>query len=228
MKKKIIKIDEDKCIGCTKCINACKEGAIGLVNGKAKLLREEYCDGLGNCLPTCPTKAISFEEREITETSTKKEAVEPPLACGCPSTNTKKIERTITIEQNLSQPQKYVSQLNQWPIQIKLVPPNAPYFTNANLLIAADCCAYSFGNFHNDFMKKKITIIGCPKLDDVDYSEKLTHIIKENNIKSITITRMEVPCCSAIVNAVTTALKNSNKMIPWQIVIISTDGEILE
>jgi ferredoxin len=232
MLRKIIKIDESKCVGCGLCANACHEGAIGIVDGKAKLLRDDYCDGLGNCLPVCPTKAITFEEREADaynkEVAPKRVAAKSePLACGCPGTNAKAIERntaTAPVSQNFD----VSSQLNQWPVQIKLVPVNAPYFENANLLVSADCAAYAYGNFHAKFMKNKITIIGCPKLDDGDYSEKLTEIIKNNNIKSVTVVRMEVPCCGGIENAVITALKNSGKMIPWQVVTISTSGEILD
>ncbi|MBZ4671456.1 MAG: ferredoxin [Oscillospiraceae bacterium] len=239
MIRKIIKIDEEKCNGCGLCVNACHEGAIGLVDGKAKLLRDDYCDGLGNCLPVCPTNAISFEEREaaaydeeaVKAAQEAKNAHQPKtLACGCPGTHSKKLEPKAAPKMEIpssgfSVP---VSQLGQWPVQIKLVPVNAPYFENANLLVAADCTAFAFGDFHNRFIRNRITLIGCPKLDEGDYSEKLTEILKRNNIKSITVVRMEVPCCGGIVNAVTTALKNSGKMIPWQVVTISTDGEIIE
>lgn len=203
MERKIIKIDADKCVGCKLCVNACHQSAIGLVDGKAVLLRDDYCDGLGNCLPVCPTGAISFETREADKFVPKKKQVH----------DFKEQANNI---------------LNQWPIQIKLVPVNAPYFENAKLLIAADCTAFAYGNFHNDFIKNKITLIGCPKLDDGDYSEKLTDIIKQNNIKSVTVVRMEVPCCGGIENAVKTALQNSQKMIPWQVVTISIDGQILD
>lgn len=206
MIRQIIKIDENKCNGCGLCVNACHEGAIGLVNGKAKLLRDDYCDGLGNCLPVCPVDAISFTEREAAPFD--EEAV----------------KKNMDKNANLSTE----TQLRQWPVQIRLVPVNAPYFENANLLIAADCTAYAYGNFHNEFMKNNITIIGCPKLDDVDYSEKLTAILKNNNIKKVTIVRMEVPCCSGLANAAVHALKNCEKMIPWQVVTISTEGKILE
>ncbi|MDF2685674.1 MAG: ferredoxin [Clostridia bacterium] len=240
MIRKIIKIDDDKCNGCGLCVKACHEGAIGIIDGKAKLLRDDYCDGLGNCLPVCPVDAISFNEREAAEydeaavkaaQEIKKEADKEiekniKLPCGCPGTHSKLIKHTQdekTTEQKISE-----SQLNQWPVQIKLVPVNAPYFNNANLLIAADCTAYAYGDFHNSFMKNKITLIGCPKLDEGDYSEKLTEIIKRNNIKSVTVVRMEVPCCGGIVNATINALKNSEKMIPWQVITISTDGQILD
>ncbi|MCL2517279.1 MAG: 4Fe-4S binding protein [Oscillospiraceae bacterium] len=218
MLRKVIKIDEDKCNGCELCVSACHEGAIGMVDGKAKLLRDDYCDGLGDCLPVCPTEAITFEEREA-------DPYKQPetLDCGCPGTNSKTLKHESKSESTVFT----TTQLNQWPVQIRLVPQQAPYFKNANLLVAADCAAYAYGNFHNDFMKNRITLIGCPKLDDVDYSEKLTNILKLNDIKSITVVRMEVPCCGGIENAVKTALKNSGKLIPWQIVVISTDGKIL-
>ena len=234
MIRQIIKIAEDKCNGCGICVTACHEGAIGIVNGKAKLLRDDYCDGLGNCLPACPTNAIRFEEREAA--AYDEEAVKvktdnkhtETLACGCPGTQSKTLERNIISETKTDIPALVQTQLKQWPVQIKLAPLNAPYFNNAGLLIAADCSAYAYGNFHNEFMKNKITLIGCPKLDEGDYSEKLTAILKMNNIKSITVVRMEVPCCGGIENAVKTALQNSGKLIPWQVITISTDGKILE
>lgn len=227
MIRKIITIDKEKCNGCGLCVSACHEGAIGLVDGKATLLRDDYCDGLGDCLPVCPTDAISFEEREALEYNAAQVAKNMKLPCGCPGTNAKAITREKLDTQEVSAPAA-VSQLNQWPVQIKLVSINAPYFENANLLVAADCTAYAYGNFHQEFMKNKITLIGCPKLDDGDYSEKLSAIIANNNIKSVTVVRMEVPCCGGIENAVKTALQNSGKMIPWQVVTISTDGKILE
>lgn len=233
MIRKIIKIDEEACNGCGLCATACHEGAIGMVNGKAKLLREDYCDGLGNCLPVCPTGAITFEEREAAaydEEAVKSnmERKEPEtLACGCPGTQSRSIERHGTMERAVRE-SGIESQLRQWPVQIKLVPVNAPYFNGANLMIAADCVAYAYGDFHNRFMRNKVTIIGCPKLDDGDYTEKLTAIIRHNNIKSVTVVRMEVPCCGGIEYAVKRALQESGKMIPWQVVTISTDGQILE
>ena len=232
MLRKIIKIDEEKCNGCGLCAKACHEGAIEMVDGKAKLTREDYCDGLGDCLPACPTNAITFEEREAPAYNeaavlTAKQAKSGgALPCGCPGTNSKAIKREATPAPALSAP--VTSQLQQWPVQIKLVPINAPYFDNANLLVAADCTAFAYGNFHNEFIRSHITLIGCPKLDEGDYAEKLTQIIANNNIKSVTIARMEVPCCGGIENAVKRALQASGKFIPWRVVIISTDGRIVE
>lgn len=255
IKRKIIRIDEDKCNGCGLCAEACHEGAIGMENGKAKLLRDDYCDGLGDCLPVCPTNAISFEEREAAaydeeavkanmENSGKTKPAgscpgsspraikhEEVLPCGCPGSNSKSIEReadTSAVSVAAAPAAEVESQLSQWPVQIKLVPVNAPYFKGARLLIAADCTAFAYGSFHEKFIKGHITLIGCPKLDEGDYSDKLTAIIKENDIKSVTVVRMEVPCCGGIANAAVNALRNSGKMIPWQIVTISTDGKIIE
>ncbi len=268
MKRKIIKIDEDKCIGCGLCAEACHEGAIGMVDGKAKLLRDDYCDGLGDCLPVCPTDAISFEEREAAEYDA--EAVKQNMARkrgnhsgGCPGSRVISLGNNTTSDHNESHgehghnnsPAHYGgcpgsrmqtfgtehqsenaevriteprSRLAQWPVQIKLVPINAPYFDGAKLLVAADCTAFAYGNFHEKFIKDHVTLIGCPKLDDGDYSEKLGAIIRENNIKSVTVVRMEVPCCGGIAHAVTEALKNSGKMIPWQIITLSLDGKIID
>ena len=231
MLRKIIKIDEEKCNGCGACASACHEGAIEMVNGKARLTREDYCDGLGDCLPACPTGAISFEMREAPEYDeaaverAKAEKAKSKLPCGCPGSNAKAIHRECKVE-NTSE--KITSQLMQWPCQIKLVPVNAPYFDNANLLIAADCTAYAYGNFHTDFIRNHITLIGCPKLDEGDYAKKLTAIIKNNNIKSVKVVRMEVPCCGGIENAVKRALMASGKFIPWQVITVSTDGKILD
>ena len=231
MLRKIIKIDEEKCNGCSLCAKACHEGAIEMINGKAVLTREDYCDGLGDCLPACPVDAISFEEREAPAYNeeavlkAKAEKMKKPLPCGCPGMKSKTIKRENTFAQKATSVQ---SQLTQWPCQIKLVPVNAPYFENANLLVAADCTAFAYGNFHQDFIKNHITLIGCPKLDEGDYSEKLTQIISNNNIKSVKIVRMEVPCCGGLENAVKKALMQSGKFIPWQIVTITTDGKILE
>ena len=196
MIRKIIKIDEEKCNGCRVCANACHEGAIEMIDGKAKLTREDYCDGLGDCLPGCPTGAITFEEREAPA-----------------------YDQAAVLA---------AKKLSQWPVQIKLVPVTAPYYEDANLLIAADCTAYAYGNFHTDIIRKHITLIGCPKLDNVDYTEKLTQIIVNNNIKSVTIVRMEVPCCGGIEHAVKNALQESGKFIPWNVMTISTDGRILD
>ncbi len=232
MKRKIIKIDEEKCTGCGACANACHDGAIEMINGKAKLTREDYCDGLGDCLPSCPADAISFEERdapaydEAAVLAAKVQKAQKPLACGCPGTQVKNLRPESAVSAPAPAPQE--SQLMQWPVQIKLVPEKAPYFENARLLIAADCTAYAYGNFHNDFIKGRITLIGCPKLDGVDYSEKLTAILKNNEIKSVTVVRMEVPCCGGIENSVKEALRASGKMIPWQVVTVSTDGNLID
>ena len=246
MIRKIIHIDEEKCNGCGLCAQACQEGAIGMVNGKAKLLRDDYCDGLGNCLPACPTGAISFVEREAAafdEEAVKRhmaakepKKVTPPAGgCpgsrmrlfqrgeGCPGSQAKRMERPATVDAGAP----VTSQLRQWPVQIQLAPINAPYFEDAHLLIAADCTAYAYGSFHQDFLRGRIALIGCPKLDDVDYTEKLTEILRRNSIRSLTIVRMEVPCCGGLERAAATALKNSGKFIPWQVVTISTDGQVL-
>ena len=231
MIRKIIKIDEEKCNGCGACATACHEGAIQMVNGKAKLTREDFCDGLGDCLPACPTDAISFEEREAPAynedavRAAKMQKRGDKLPCGCPGTLSKTIKRDPA---PITKSAAVTSQLSQWPCQIKLVPPNAPYFDGANLLIAADCTAFAYGNFHNEFIRNHITLIGCPKLDAGDYTEKLTAIIANNNIKSVKIVRMEVPCCGGLENAVKRALQASGKFIPWQVVTITTDGKILE
>lgn len=232
MIRKIIKIDEEKCNGCGACASACHEGAIDMVNGKAKLMRENYCDGLGDCLPACPTDAISFEEREAPAydeaavLASKKAAQETPKPCGCPGSQARVLHREA--QNSVTEAVCPVSQLAQWPVQIKLVPPTAPYFSGAKLLIAADCTAYAYANFHNEFMRGHVTLIGCPKLDDVDYSEKLTEIIRLNNIQSVTIVRMEVPCCGGLEYAAKQALQASGKFIPWNVVTISTNGIILD
>lgn len=198
MIRKIIRIDKDKCNGCGACASACHEGAIDIINGKAELVREHFCDGLGDCLPECPTGAISFEEREAPEYD----------------------------EKAAQEAQKKT--LQNWPVQIKLAPANAPYFNDAKLLIAADCTAYAYASFHQDFIRNKVTLIGCPKLDQVDYSDKLTEIIQNNNIQSVTIVRMEVPCCGGLEMAAKKALQNSGKFLPWQVITISIDGNIME
>ena len=230
MIRKIIHIDEELCNGCGACAAACHEGAIEMVNGKARLAREDYCDGLGDCLPACPTGAITFEEREAPAyneaavlAAKQKKA---PLPCGCPGTQAKAIHReicTVPAAQTAT-----ASQLSQWPVQIKLVPVNAPYLNGTKLLVAADCTAYAYGNFHNEFIRGHVTLIGCPKLDEGDYAEKLAQIIAGNDIKSVTVVRMEVPCCGGIENAVKRALQESGKSIPWNVVTISTDGRILD
>ena len=232
MIRKIIRIDEEKCNGCGACAAACHEGAIEMVNGKAKLTREDYCDGLGDCLPACPTNAISFEEREapaydeeaVRMAQAKKAAAKLP--CGCPGSQSKAIQRE-EVSPSPSAPAAQ-SRLRQWPVQIKLVPIRAPYFDGANLLIAADCTAYAYGNFHNEFIRNRITLIGCPKLDEGDYAEKLTAIIANNDIRSVTIVRMEVPCCGGIEHAAKRAIQASGKFLPWQVITITSDGRIRE
>ena len=239
MKRRIIEIDRDKCNGCGACAAACHEGAIAMVDGKAQLMRDDYCDGLGDCLPACPTGAITFVEREAAaydekavmenkqkkmQEKMKKEGM--TLPCGCPGSRSRMIEHA---ECDASEPRgaEPVSRLSQWPVQIKLVPVNAPYFDGARLLIAADCTAYAYAAFHERFIKGHITLVGCPKLDGVDYSEKLTEIIRNNDIKSVTVVRMEVPCCGGLEHAAKTALQRSGKFIPWQVVTVSTDGRII-
>lgn len=233
MKRRIINIDEEKCNGCGACAQACHEGAIGMVNGKAKLLRDDYCDGLGDCLPTCPTGAITFVEREAAEydekavLENKRKKLAAAIPHGCPGHQLRRFERAEEESNDETKSEHHsVSRLGQWPCQIKLVPVNAPYFNGAKLLIAADCTAYAYANMHEDFMKGKITLIGCPKLDDTDYSEKLTEIIATNDIKSVTVVRMEVPCCGGLEAAAKKALQASGKFIPWQVVTLSLDGKI--
>lgn len=247
MIRKVIHIDEDKCNGCGICANACHEGAIGMVDGKAKLLRDDYCDGMGDCLPACPTGAITFEEREaaayneaaVQENKKKKELQEKMKqmnAGGCPGSAVRMLQQknagvsspTGTSSLVGENSMAAVSQLRNWPVQIKLAPINAPYFKDAKLLIAADCTAYAYANFHQEFIRGKVTMVGCPKLDSVDYSEKLTEIIRNNDIQSVTIVRMEVPCCGGLEMAAKKALQASGKFIPWQVVTISIDGTILE
>lgn len=236
MKRRIIEIDQDKCNGCGACAAACHEGAIAMVDGKAQLMRDDYCDGLGDCLPTCPTGAITFVEREaaaydekaVMENKQRKMRKEGmTLSCGCPGSQSRDIQRQDAPAVETPQAQQ-TSCLSQWPVQIKLVPVNAPYFDGARLLIAADCTAYAYANIHQEFMRGHVTIIGCPKLDAVDYSEKLTEIIRNNDIRSVTVLRMEVPCCGGLEHAAVTALKNSGKFIPWNVVTFSVDGRILD
>ena len=238
MVRQIIHIDEEKCNGCGLCANACHEGAIDMVDGKAKLVREHFCDGFGDCLPSCPTGAITFEEREAPEydeAAVKQAQEEKKMSNathrshegGCPGSQTMQFERA-GVEATPAVSQRPTSQLSQWPVQIKLLPTKAPFYDGAKLLIAADCTAYAYANLHEDFIKGKITLVGCPKLDNVDYTDKLTEIIQNNDIKSVTIVRMEVPCCGGLQIAAQQALQNSGKFIPWQVVIISRDGRIIE
>ena len=235
MKRRIIEIDQNKCNGCGACAAACHEGAIAMVNGKAQLMRDDYCDGLGDCLPTCPTGAISFVEREaaaydeqaVLENKQKRMQKEGmTLHHGCSGMQLKTFAHKAASE--TAAPAAQESQLSQWPVQIKLVPVNAPYFDGANLLVAADCTAYAYADFHRDFIRNRIALVGCPKLDPVDYSEKLTEILRRNDIKSVTIVRMEVPCCGGLEYAVRTALQNCGKLLPWQVKTISIKGELLD
>ncbi|MBR1931231.1 MAG: 4Fe-4S binding protein [Lachnospiraceae bacterium] len=256
MVRQIIHIDEEKCNGCGICATACHEGAIDIVDGKAKLAREHFCDGFGDCLPNCPTGAITFENREapaydeaavkLNQREKEREKIqgnsnekikgnvqEQPLGGGCPGSRFMQLERREEREAeeaavHSGYAPKPVSRLNQWPVQIKLLPARAPFYDGAKLLIAADCTAYAYANLHEEFMKGKITLIGCPKLDDIDYMDKLTEIIAENDIKGVTIVRMEVPCCGGLQRAAERALQNSGKFIPWQVVTISRDGKILD
>ena len=232
--RKIIKIDRERCNGCGACAQACHEGAIAMVDGKAQLMREDYCDGLGDCLPVCPTGAIAFEQREapaydeaavLAAKQAKQRAGE---AGGCPGHRAQTLRRSEAPSDAGTAGGPPASELMQWPVQIRLVPVNAPYLTDAHLLIAADCTAYAYGRFHQDFMRGRIVLIGCPKLDETDYAEKLTQILKAHRIKSLTIVRMEVPCCGGIENAAKTALQASGQFIPWRVVTIATDGRILE
>ena len=236
MIRRIIQIDQEKCNGCGACAAACHEDAIAMVDGKAKLMRDDYCDGLGDCLPACPTGAIAFVEREaaaydekaVMENKQRKMQREGmPLPCGCPGSQSRNIRRA---EESDTEPPRteWVSRLSQWPVQIKLVPVSAPYFDGARLLIAADCTAYAYAAFHERFIKGHITLVGCPKLDSVDYSEKLTEIIRENNIKSVTVVRMEAPCCGGLEYAAKTALQQSGRFIPWQVITVTVDGRLKE
>lgn len=230
MIRKIIEIDQSKCNGCGACAAACHEGAIAMVNGKAQLMRDDYCDGLGDCLPACPTQAITFVEREAAAYDeaavlAAKAAKADKLPCGCPGSAAKAICRQ---DSPASAEAPRQSELRQWPVQIRLAPVNAPRLDGARLLVAADCTAYAYANFHQEFIKGRIALVGCPKLDPVDYAEKLTGIFRSNDIRSVTVVRMEVPCCGGIENAVKKALLNSEKLIPWNVVTLSTDGRILD
>ena len=246
MKRNIIEIDREKCNGCGLCINACHEGAIELVDGKAELISDEYCDGLGNCLPECPTGAIRIVERDAAEynhelvmkrmeerkksTHADSSHAHAPHAGGCPGQRAMRLQRTVQPQhrETPAQNESAHSELNQWPVQLSLIHPHAQYLEGSDLLIAADCCAYAYGSFHKDFIAGKITVIGCPKLDDVDsYIEKLTEMFTSNDIRSVTVTRMEVPCCGGIVHAVKKALLQAGKIIPYREVVISTDGKIV-
>lgn len=237
MVRKIIQIDEERCNGCGACANACHEGAIGMVDGKAKLLRDDYCDGLGDCLPACPVDAIHFVEREAAEYDAEavkkhmeQSAAQEQKSFVCPGARIKMMKREehTAQETNAKSGEEMVSRLSNWPVQIKLAPTKAPYFDGAKLLIAADCSAYAYGDFHNQFIRGRVTLIGCPKLDQVDYTEKLTEIIRNNDVKSVMVVKMEVPCCGGIERAVVDAMKASGKFIPWQVMTITTDGRMLE
>ena len=233
MIRKIISIDDEKCNGCGACAAACHEGAIGMVDGKARLMRDDYCDGLGDCLPACPAGAITFTEREAaaydqSAVQAKKSNDAKPVPCGCPGSQARKIDHADEPCSSTETSHEPVSRLSQWPVQIKLAPLKASYFDGAKLLIAADCTAYAYAGFHEKFIRNHVTLIGCPKLDSVDYSEKLTEILKNNDIQSVTVVRMEVPCCGGIEYAVKTAMQASGKFIPWQVTVISTDGRILD
>ena len=231
MKRRIIHIDQDKCNGCGLCAAACHEGAIEMVDGKAVLTREDYCDGLGDCLPACPAGAITFEEREapaydhaaVLAAKAAKAAQAAPLPCGCPGSQSRALRR----DEAAAPAGECPSQLRQWPVQIKLAPVNAPYFDGCDLLIAADCTAYAYGSFHRDFIRGKVTLIGCPKLDEGDYAEKLSAILAQNDVKSVTVARMTVPCCGGIQRAAEAAVAASGKNIPLQVAVISPDGAVV-
>ena len=236
MVRRVIQIDEEKCNGCGICAEACHEGAIGIVDGKAKLLRDDYCDGLGDCLPNCPVGAISFIEREaaaydeaaVQENKKKKmQAMGQAPVGGCPGSRMRQLERKPA-EENQNAGSPVSSQLRQWPVQIKLLPVHAPFYEGANLLIAADCTAYANAKFHDEFLKDRVVLVGCPKLDSTDYAVKLAEIIRQNAVQSITVVRMEVPCCGGLEMAAKRALEASGKRLPWQVITVGTDGTIRE
>lgn len=242
MKRNVIEINEDKCVGCGLCATACMQGAIEIIDGKAKLVSDSYCDGLGMCLPKCPVDAIHLVEKEVDAFDNSRKNIKakesdhnalPTLGCGCPGTAAQKIDRLAELQpvkakEMVAFTGEVPSELMQWPVQLKLVSPNAPYFENADLLVAADCTAFAYGNFHKEFIKDRITVIGCPKLDDNAANvDKLTAILKANNIKSITVVRMEVPCCTGIIQAVKQAMLNAQVIVPYQEVTIRTNGERL-
>ena len=229
MIRKIIHIDRDKCNGCGACARACHEGAIDIIDGKAVLVREHFCDGLGDCLPACPTDAITFEEREAPAYDeaavqrAQKLAQKKPFS-GCPGMRAKQFQRGTAPAAGAACP----SQLSQWPVQIKLAGVMAPYFDDADLLIAADCTAYAYAKFHDEFLKNRVVLVGCPKLDSTDYAVKLAEIIRQNEVQSITVVRMEVPCCGGLEMAAKRALEASGKRLPWQVITVGTDGTIRE
>lgn len=233
MLRRIIEIDETKCSGCGACAEACHEGAIAMVGGKAKLTRDDYCDGLGDCLPTCPTGAITFVEREAKAydknaaeaNMAAKKSPADKLPCGCPGTQARGITRGAEALESTPCSAQAVSRLSQWPVQIRLVPVNAPYFDGAKLLVAADCTAFARADFHERFIKNHVTLVGCPKLDAVDYSEKLTELFRRNDIRSVLVVRMQVPCCGGLTHAVETALAASGRDIPLRVVILTPSGE---
>jgi len=236
MLRRIIEIDREKCNGCGACAAACHEGAICMEDGKAVLLRDDYCDGLGDCLPTCPTGAITFVEREAAAYDEKavlenkaralKNSPQASSPCGCPGSRSQALHHGAPASP--AAPGESVSHLMQWPVQIKLLPVEAPYYQGAKLLIAADCSAFSRADFHQRFMRGRVTMIGCPKLDEGDYAEKLTEILRRNDIREVTVVRMGVPCCGGIQRAAETALRQSGKFIPWQVVTLGRDGNILD
>ena len=228
MIRKIIQIDREKCNGCGTCARTCHESAISMVNGKAQLLRDDYCDGLGDCLPVCPTDAIRFVEREAAAydaaaVAAAKAAAKAPHSCGCPGAAAREIHHEKCLKATGGMP----SRLENWPVQIKLAPVRAPYFQGADLLVAADCTAYARGSFHEDFIRGRSVLIGCPKLDGENYAEKLAAILRENDVHSVTLTRMRVPCCGGLERMLRTALENCGKQLPLEIAVIDMNGDIM-